>query len=307
VYKPSNRTTPWISNIKGKYKVLYYYDVNSLYPFVMAKFKMPVGKPIVFEGDIRKVDGSALGIFFCKITCPNNLQHPILQRRIKTSQGIRTIAGLGSWESWITSEEMDNASKFGYTFEIIRGYQFEKENIFKDYIETMYNLRLEFEKEHPMNYIAKLLMNSLYGKFGMKIEMTEIEIFDISTEEGQLEMKEYLDIWNISIQDCVKIDNNKYLLIRNTMYALNYDEELEMFHGLDVNIAIASFITSYSRNHMSYFKNNPNFNLYYSDTDSIVIDAPLPDFMIGKSLGQVKLEHKINKAVFIAPKVYGIN
>lgn len=52
---------------------------------------------------------------------------------------------------------------------------------------------------------------------------------------------------------------------------------------------------------MSYFKNNPNFRLYYSDTDSIIIDTALPDYLVGTKLGQVKLEHVINRAIFLAP------
>jgi hypothetical protein len=79
-----------------------------------------------------------------------------------------------------------------------------------------------------------------------------------------------------------------------------------MFHGLDVNIGIASAITSYARVFMSAFKNNKLFNLYYSDTDSIVIDSKLPDNIVGNELGQVKLEYTVEKAVFLAPKVYGL-
>jgi DNA polymerase elongation subunit (family B) len=56
---------------------------------------------------------------------------------------------------------------------------------------------------------------------------------------------------------------------------------------------------------MSQFKNNPNFNLYYSDTDSIYIDRPLPESMISSTiLGKMKLEYVLNKAIFLAPKVY---
>ena len=69
---------------------------------------------------------------------------------------------------------------------------------------------------------------------------------------------------------------------------------------------ISSAISAYARIHMSFFKNNPEFKLYYSDTDSAVIDKPLPDNMVGSELGQMKLEHTITKAVFLAPKVYGI-
>jgi hypothetical protein len=116
------------------YITLYYYDVNSLYPYIMAKTPMPIGKPIAFTGDIRKIDPNAYGFFYCEITSPNELNNPLLQRRIKTVDGVRTIAGLGTWEGWICSTpqrgEMDNAVKFGYSFEILNGYQFDKGNIF---------------------------------------------------------------------------------------------------------------------------------------------------------------------------------
>ena len=99
-----------------------------------------------------------------------------LQRRIKTNDGTRTIAGLGNWEGWINSAEMDNAMKFGYTFEILKGSQFETGDILSKYINKMYNLRLNYPRGNEMNLIAKLLMISLYGKFGMKLEKTRVEI-----------------------------------------------------------------------------------------------------------------------------------
>ena len=302
-YIPHNRIGNFFSNIFTK---LYYYDVNSLYPFIMANTPMPVGKPIAFVGDIRKIEGAdAFGFFYCKITSPEYLQHPILQRRIKTQDGIRTIAGLGSWSGWIFSGEMDNAIKFGYSFEILKGYQFEKGYIFKEYVDKMYNLRMQYIKGDPMNLIAKLLMNSLYGKFGMKLETTLIDIVDTSSETELNIFKEMLDVYGESIIDFVKLDH-RILTVRSSLIHYKYNEDEDMFHGFDVNIAIASAITSGARMWMSVFKKNPLFNLFYSDTDSFVIDKPLPSFMVGKELGQVKLEYVIKRAVFLAPKVYGI-
>jgi len=160
VYIPHNRVSGYLNETQKRYNKLFSYDVNSLYPFIMANTPMPVGKPIAFEGDIRKIEPKAFGFFYCKITSPTNLKHPILQRRIKTNNGYRTIAGLGSWTGWIFSGEMDNAAaNFGYTFEILKGYEFQKGYIFKEYVEKMYNLRLEYAKNHPMNLIAKLLIN----------------------------------------------------------------------------------------------------------------------------------------------------
>jgi hypothetical protein len=84
-----------------------------------------------------------------------------------------------------------------------------------------------------------------------------------------------------------------------------YSDKQDLWHGIDVNIAIASAITSGARVIMSNVKNQEEFDLYYTDTDSIVINKPLPSEMVGSSLGQFKLEHEITKAVFLAPKVYG--
>lgn len=298
VYIPQNKNN----------ETLYLYDVNSLYPSVMLNKPMPTGQPVAFLGDIRQVDPNAFGFFYCKITSPEYLEHPILQRSIKTSDGVRTVAGLGSWQGWIFSGEMDNAirMKLGYSFEIIKGYQFERGNIFKDYVQKMYNLRLEYEKGTPMNLIAKLLMNSLYGKFGMKPESTIIEMFDTSNENEFALFNEMLEKYGMTIQDFIKIDNH-YLTVRKSLNNFSYSENDDIYHGLEVNIAIASAITGGGRMWMSaIFKNNPNFNLYYSDTDSGVTDAPLPEYLVGGELGQLKLEHTISRAVFLAPKVYGL-
>jgi hypothetical protein len=59
---------------------------------------------------------------------------------------------------------------------------------------------------------------------------------------------------------------------------------------------------------MSLFKNNPLFNLFYSDTDSAFIDVNLDQIfpeLVGKKLGQLKLEYEFIKALFLGPKLYG--
>jgi len=43
-----------------------------------------------------------------------------------------------------------------------------------------------------------------------------------------------------------------------------------------------------------------------SDTDSIVLTKPLPEELVGKELGQMKLEYEIKKAIFIRKKLYYI-
>ena len=198
---------------------------------------------------------------------------------------------------------MDNAVKYGYQFEILKGYQFKKTNIFSEYINKMYELRLQYLKGDAMNLTAKLLMNSLYGKFGMKSETTKIEILDNSNKEL---INSYLDKFNTNIVDIIYLDSYTIIIYNTNIFMPDDLKNVfvdDVFHALDVNIAIASAITAYGRIHMSILKNNPLFKLYYSDTDSAVVDRPLPAYMVGNELGQFKLEHVIKKAVFLAPKV----
>jgi hypothetical protein len=303
VYIPHNKVGTY--TLSTTFRTLFLYDVNSLYPFVMSTKAMPIGKPTAFDGDITKFEPNAYGFFYCKITSPNFLEHPILQRKINTAQGWRTISGLGTWFAWIYSEEMYNAIKFGYSFEIIKGYTFEKGDLFKSFINKLYNLRLQFPKGHPMNQIAKLIMNSLYGKFGMRDEITIFEIYSSLTPEDKALLDSYLDLYNTSITDILELKNHT-LLIRKGITDLNYNEKEDFYHGSEVNVAIASAITAEARIVMSFFKNNPDFKLYYSDTDSIFINKPLPDYMVGSALGQLKLEYIVEKAVFLAPKVYAL-
>jgi hypothetical protein len=230
VYKPHNRLTSFLINDNVQYETLYYYDVNGLYPTVMANNLMPIGKPTFFEGNITKFDPNAYGFFYCKISSPTYLEHPILQQRIKTNDGLRTIAGLESWIGWIYSQEMYNAIKYGYTFEIIRGYLFDKGLLFNEYINKLYELRMEYPKGTPMNQNAKLLNNSLYGKFGMKDIITIMQILENTTQDDKDYINSILDIYCSDILDMIDLENHT-LLIRKSTNQLNYNKYDDYYHG----------------------------------------------------------------------------
>jgi len=282
-------------------KQIYAYDVNSLYPHVMALNKFPIGNPTYFEGDITKYKPNAFGFFYCKIFCNSNLKHPILQTHINTNNGLRTIAPLGSWEGMYFSEELYNAQRYGYKFEIKWGYTFNSDYLFKDFVKDIYNLRLTYPKTDPMNFTAKLLLNSLYGRFGMVYNFIQNKIIN---------KNEYLDFERDnmnSILDVINLESNYLIKINNPQREL--DNYLNNGNSKDnVNIAIASAVTAYARIHMTHFKNNKDLpNLYYTDTDSAYFDGPLPDSVISENeLGKLKLEGIYPDAVFLAPKVYAL-
>jgi len=177
---------------------VYGYDVNALYPYVMSEYPMPVGHPKHFIGDIFKHDPNAFGFFYCDVETPNNLEHPIIQLHHKTNDGIRTISPLGKFENMLFSEEIKNAQKYGYKFNIKYGYLFDKALIFKDYIQNLYNIRLSYPKTDPLNYTAKIIMNSLYGRFGMKEFFDTIAILDKDKfKKFKFNQKKKLSYFNI--------------------------------------------------------------------------------------------------------------
>lgn len=293
VYKPSPE----------KDEIIYRYDVNSLYPFVMKNYLMPIGEPIYFEGDLSligigsgyELEKQPFGFFEVEITAPDNLNIPLLQTRLKTNNGTRTVAPLGTWTGTYFSEEIFNAMKYGYKFKILRGYLFDKDNIFSDYVDFLYELKLNSSKSSPDYIISKLLLNTLYGRFGMD---PKIENHMILSNIDSLKVHNQKIITNV-----IDLHNGKELI--SFFDDKDWNEETKK-KTLNISIAISAAVTAYARIHMSQFKSvNNDYNLYYSDTDSIDINKPLPDKFIGEELGKIKLEHIFNDAVFLAPKVYG--
>lgn len=267
-------------------KLIYHYDINSLYPTGMKYLNFPTGNITYFiprSNDSLNLinDELELGIYRVKINCPKDLMHPIIPIKINNA----CVYPIGSWQGWYQSDELNNAKKFGYTFEIFEGYLFESNPIFKDYIERLYEMKVNSKSNSPKYIISKMLMNSLYGRFAMNPNLLSHEIVDKINN-------------NKSYEDVVELQPGKYLV--------SYFDDNQT-DNLKINIAIGLTVTSYARIIMSKFKNNFKLtgNLYYTDTDSAFIDKMLQPIYIGKELGLMKLEHTLVSFIALAPKVYG--
>jgi hypothetical protein len=278
------------------------YDINSLFSTVMRNCDYPLGKMIHFRGNIflNNKYADAFGFIKCKITAPNNLTRPVLTTKINTKNGTRTVAPLGTWIDIITTEEFHAYKALGYKFEIFEGYLFDKGNLFKQYIDFWFSIKQNSEPGSVMYFLAKLFLNSLYGRFGLTPNLPKNVILN-NEELDQL----FKDNPNVKIKNLVDLEEGKTLL------QISNNNNPDLSSG-DVNIAIASFITANARIYMSHFLADPAkyFNLpglviYYTDTDSIFTNMPLPEQFVGKELGKFKLEYVFEEAVFLAPKVYG--
>jgi len=270
---------------------LYYYDVNSLYPYVMQEYPMPAGKPY-WNGDLRKKDLDTLyGFIEAYVKCPDSIKKPFLPYREKVNGSL--IFPTGYFVGVYYSEELKYARDLGYTIYPLRGYLFKKtESPFKTFVNDLYNSRLEAKKDgnEGMSYVYKILMNSLYGRFGINPKMTITEICN-------------QDCYNQLVRKDTFINGDK--LYEDT-YVANLKKDLSTDSWdppKNAAVQLAAAITACARIHM--YPYIAREDCYYTDTDSIVLGNPLSDDMVSSSvLGKLKLEDQIAWGLFLAPKTY---
>ena len=198
----------------------------------------------------------------------------------------------GTFRGWYYTEELKNAARFGYEYKMYRGFLFKPVSIFKSYVNYFYNMKKSSLSGTPEYLMSKMLMNSLYGKFGM----------DLHIYSYQLDRKsKYSNIRNNVYTEFIELQGD-FVLVG----AENKDEN----KWLDINIAIASAVTANARIFMSQFLNSPRRtgDVYYMDTDSIFCSKPLHPKWVHKELGGMKLEHTLKDFVANSSKSYsGIN
>ena len=265
-------------------------DVNSLYPYVMYKSKLPFGTPIFFKGEYKP--DKLYPLYIQMISCQFELKPgkiPTVQ--IKHSMFFKGNEYLTSSEDEIVTlclNSVDLELFFEhynvYNLEFHSGWKFKaRTGLFDKYIEKWSENKIKAKEEgNPGLYlISKLFLNSLYGKFGTSTT-TRSKIPEL-TSEGFVRYK---------------------------------DSAPEEKDG--IYIAMASFITSYGRQKTitSFQTLLDNYNSgksevipIYCDTDSLHCFSP--DFEIPEGLeihdtklGAWKIEGVFNKAKFLRPKCY---
>ena len=271
---------------------LYYYDVNSLYPFVMKEMPMPGGVP-VWHGNLDGMDlDSMFGFIEAYVVCPKTIKRPFLPYRDKNNT---LIFPTGEFVGVYYSEELKYARGLGYTVHPISGYLFERmESPFKNFVSTLFESRLEARKSgnEAMAYVYKILMNSLYGRFGINPKSTITEVCDEDRYKHLIRHSELI------FGDM--LSENYYIVAyhSNTETASDYWNPPK-----NSAVQLAAAITASARIYMHPYISRED--CYYTDTDSVVLGLPLPKEVVSSSvLGKFKLEDRIMKGYFLAPKCY---
>lgn len=273
---------------------LYYYDVNSLYPFVMKEFPMPGGVP-VWHGNLDGKDlDSMFGFIEAYVECPKTIKKPFLPYRDKNNT---LIFPTGEFIGVYYSEELKYARGLGYTVLPISGYLFERmESPFRDFVSSLFDSRLEARRSgnDALAYVYKILMNSLYGRFGINPKSTITEVCD---EDRYKHL-----IRNSDLLFGEMLSENYYIVAyhSNTGTGLDYWNPPK-----NSAVQLAAAITASARIYMYPYISRED--CYYTDTDSVVLGKPLPEEEINSTfIGKFKLEHKVLKGYFLAPKSYSL-
>lgn len=280
----------------------FHYDMNSQYPNAMMK-DMPTGNPILTtEKDLNKLFGFTYGTIYPP--SKEQLTVPLLRQRIDGEIKYPREP----YKAMIFTELIKEAIKYGYKFNVEFSYTFERTpNVFKDYVLDNYKDK-QNAKDVVTRNISKLLLNSLYGKFGMKEIDSMMRIVPID-KALELEQTNYVD-YMFPI-------NSQFAIVKYRGRLPNEARELFAQHGLDPefninvpqwttkelskgnvkgvqsSISIAAAIASYAAASMFQYMNIKDNNLIYMDKDSAVLEQPLSKHLIGKDLGQMKLYYSI--------------
>ena len=142
------------------------YDINSAYPYSLTKIPdLSKGKWIKRKSIHPK---SILGFFRIIADIPDCKYIPPFPFR---ANGL-IIFPSGTFETYVTLEELKSTDKKYY--KILESYQFVPDGKitypFKDFVESLYQKRLELKKKNnPLQLPIKIILNSIYGKTGQKV------------------------------------------------------------------------------------------------------------------------------------------
>lgn len=269
------------SKVNGK---TYVYDVNSAYPFQMTK-PLPVGEGIYTDKYIE----DKFGVYWVKCrfhhddTCPiihtariypPHVPMRILSEQLHTPYGNTDYIETFEGELVLSSIEIEYLSNYADLDinEVISGYYFEsRDDVFKGYIEPVYYERQEVKRTDPVKAeFLKLMMNSLYGKFG-------------SGEK----------------YGCImELDDDGYYRERVDHSDIDYPWSYT---------PVATAITGYERVYIAEIISKNWDGFVYTDTDSIHLNKPHVEgsmLIDQKKLGALKCESISDRSKYLRPKCY---
>lgn len=286
-------------------KPLAYVDINSMYPYVMRDFIYPTKLVSFWEtcsikNMYQQIKQGKLVI--CEVLIDQPSAHGLFHKK-----GERLIFPHGQFWSALSTPEIIQALKRGLIKEIKNVCVYEGAKLFTSFVEYFYTNRLaaKAKGDRVHDLLFKLIMNTLYGKFGQKKEVWEKQL---DTEGNPitcdpLEAREEYEA-NLKTMELKLV---KYF--GGYKWEKNTDEnDMEAF---DSAPAIAAHVTAYARMQLlKYIECAGWEHVHYVDTDSLFVDMDgyqnlwFAGHLDNKQLGKLKLEHFVSGMTIYGAKDY---
>ena len=236
---------------------------------------MPGGKP-------RFSTQTNLDLIFgfvnAKVIAPNEdeLKVPILP----INKNGELVTFRGSAEGTWFSEELKYAQTLGYKIIVKDCIIFDKVyGLFDDFVNDLYNLKsqAELEKNMVLRLVFKLILNSLYGRWGLKDLGQEYKIIENSKLDKLNKIEDIDILFGSEKFSFVKSQGPVYPEIVELFVKENLiSQEKSKFNepkpwGKNISaVQLSAAITAYSRVYLNQFKNIPDNNYLGGDTDSFI-------------------------------------
>jgi len=259
-------------------ETFYKLDINSLYPFIMRNNEFPVRLIKVKENPSLEALSTALEEYLVIA----DVEFETDERCIAVRKE-RLIFPIGKIRAVLCTPELKYLLKKGFIKRVFKYALYRGDYLFNDYIDYFYALRKEFKKKGATmdNYLAKLFMNCLYGKFGQR---NSDYIYLGKSNDRDTIIETYYNMNTGKKTTLYSIMGNKYL-------------KGDKKEAIDSFVAIASHVTAYARMYMYKLIQICSLkNVYYCDTDSIITNQVgydnLRDYIDEYELGKLKVEEK---------------
>lgn len=268
-------------------------DVNSMFPWVMHDGLFPARK--LAKGHRLTVAQLKQRIETQGLVAEVTLQTDVPCYPFATSG--RVLYPTGQFTTTLSTPEIAYALEHGHILSVGQWAAYELAPLFHDYVETLYQLRLEYKRtgNDAFAYLCKLLLNSLYGKFGQRgYQWTRCEAF---------QPDDVLDWLGADTVDGPVLRHKQRF--GEVWHQLVQNEAFESFP------AIAAHITAGARMALwGLIERAGQANVYYVDTDSLYVSPDgyraLESLVHPTELGKLKVESVNEYAHFMAPKDYAL-
>lgn len=237
-------------------------DINSMYPYFMRNLELPIRLCNIARNCSVLWLERELRHFCCVARVRLTTNEPAFAVRRNNT----LIFPVGSFDVWLTMPGLRYAFSKNMISQVYYCASYDKANIFKDFVDTFYELRRQFQKSGDLVFdqICKYLLNCFYGKWAQQAPNISGEK---QTDNGQLERQYIIDLDTGERSIYTRLMGKEWLESGKTNCSQNV-------------VAISAHITEAARIYLWQLINRlPRGGVLYCDTDSIIIRAKdLPTF-----------------------------